>query len=568
MVLVAYFENKRNYKWIIHAIIYLGIISSFLRDASSTSLLHRSKDSELINFSGNTMEEWESPLDSSLYYLNRNLHASLNFASEAEFLAKEKSKDELDLKIFALLGKIYLEKGLLSQAVDFYTAYLQAIQEGSYLQKPMTYPMVLMGIAEILIYSNEPDKAFPYLLEAGQVLNAPAYKGSPLIAELHRTYAKLYLEKEAYVKAHAQLKKGLELVTNAAEFSELKISFLNLMGEVYALMDNHPLSIDYFNSAYLLAQESADYNGISQALMGLAINAYRLGNRDQAITESLKALDYTQALGNELRKKDLAAYLAKWYLEKEMNDSSAHFSFIRKNLVILTNKVDAVAKIDKMELMNHMQTQLSDAERDIALSLTLKIMLLIFFMVMIGEFFFLLFRQKLKQKNMLKTIKETKVRLDMLEDEKNNLKQQLIRNEKKVISNIINFLKKDKKMDDIHGQMLEMKKNTKDQQVLTEIFEDFYQLRVTATDEKVMDMFFDLYKGYLNNLLENYPSLTKNEQFLCILFLLNLNTNEIAEIQGITIESLRVAKSRLRKKFNFSSDEINLYDYLRKYSVG
>jgi DNA-binding CsgD family transcriptional regulator len=53
---------------------------------------------------------------------------------------------------------------------------------------------------------------------------------------------------------------------------------------------------------------------------------------------------------------------------------------------------------------------------------------------------------------------------------------------------------------------------------------------------------------FFENLNKKYPGLSKGERNLCGLLRLNLNNNEIAVLRGISPESIKVAKNRLRRK--------------------
>ena len=59
---------------------------------------------------------------------------------------------------------------------------------------------------------------------------------------------------------------------------------------------------------------------------------------------------------------------------------------------------------------------------------------------------------------------------------------------------------------------------------------------------------------FLTSLLEKFPELTGNEQQLCSLLRLQLSSKEIATIKGISPDSVKVLRSRLRKKLDLSPD--------------
>lgn len=58
-----------------------------------------------------------------------------------------------------------------------------------------------------------------------------------------------------------------------------------------------------------------------------------------------------------------------------------------------------------------------------------------------------------------------------------------------------------------------------------------------------------------------YPDLTQGEKKLCALISMNLSTKEIAMLMDRSINTVEVAKSRIRKKMNVGTD-VNLKDIL------
>ena len=72
--------------------------------------------------------------------------------------------------------------------------------------------------------------------------------------------------------------------------------------------------------------------------------------------------------------------------------------------------------------------------------------------------------------------------------------------------------------------------------------------------EQVHDAFFEV-------LQKVHPDLTSSEIRLCALIKLNLPSHNVATIMGISSNSLRIARYRLKKKLNLAKEK-NLYSYL------
>lgn len=66
---------------------------------------------------------------------------------------------------------------------------------------------------------------------------------------------------------------------------------------------------------------------------------------------------------------------------------------------------------------------------------------------------------------------------------------------------------------------------------------------------------------FIQNLIDKHPGLSPNEIKLCSFLVLNLDTKEIAAIVNQKTNSIRIARTRLRKKLNMQAED-NLVSYL------
>ncbi len=68
--------------------------------------------------------------------------------------------------------------------------------------------------------------------------------------------------------------------------------------------------------------------------------------------------------------------------------------------------------------------------------------------------------------------------------------------------------------------------------------------------------FEKVHKDFFKNLKSKYPTITINELNMCALLKLNLRNKDIAQIMGISPDSVRKAQHRLSKKLALSADEV------------
>jgi DNA-binding CsgD family transcriptional regulator len=71
--------------------------------------------------------------------------------------------------------------------------------------------------------------------------------------------------------------------------------------------------------------------------------------------------------------------------------------------------------------------------------------------------------------------------------------------------------------------------------------------------EKFKFYFEEIHQGFFEKLLHFYPDLTSQELRLCALIRLNLSISALASILGISEESVKTARFRLKKKLKTDS---------------
>ena len=72
---------------------------------------------------------------------------------------------------------------------------------------------------------------------------------------------------------------------------------------------------------------------------------------------------------------------------------------------------------------------------------------------------------------------------------------------------------------------------------------------------------------FYENLLRDFPNLTKNERKLCLFIHMKMSTKEISDITHQSLGSINVARTRLRQKFGLTGNDTSLIAFLDKYNT-
>lgn len=102
--------------------------------------------------------------------------------------------------------------------------------------------------------------------------------------------------------------------------------------------------------------------------------------------------------------------------------------------------------------------------------------------------------------------------------------------------------------------------------------ENLFEFIISSIEEKVKEDSWQRFEiafkstnvDFEKNLLNDFPELSKTEMKLCTFLKLGMNTKDIASALYISPDSVKVSRSRLRKKLNLDSSQ-NLTTFFSKY---
>jgi DNA-binding CsgD family transcriptional regulator len=144
------------------------------------------------------------------------------------------------------------------------------------------------------------------------------------------------------------------------------------------------------------------------------------------------------------------------------------------------------------------------------------------------------------------------------------LNQKIEFKNKELTSYTLNFIQKNELMEEVKSSIDELKK-TQDQETIRKL----NALKKTVSSSVHIDkdwqdfkrQFEEVHSNFFSVLKGKYPDLTNNELKLCALLKLNMNLKEAATVMGISPESVKTARYRLRKKLGLGRED-NLVEYV------
>ena len=144
------------------------------------------------------------------------------------------------------------------------------------------------------------------------------------------------------------------------------------------------------------------------------------------------------------------------------------------------------------------------------------------------------------------------------------LEKEIENKSRELTTHALNLLQKNQLLDEIKGGLAGLEDTTK-----PELKQDIRKLVGTINISHHHDKEWSVFRahfekvnqGFFERVALLYPDLTGNDIKVCALAKLNLGSKEIASILGISIESAKMARYRLRKKLKLSPNQ-NLVSFL------
>jgi DNA-binding CsgD family transcriptional regulator/type II secretory pathway pseudopilin PulG len=145
------------------------------------------------------------------------------------------------------------------------------------------------------------------------------------------------------------------------------------------------------------------------------------------------------------------------------------------------------------------------------------------------------------------------------------LQQELEYKNKELTSYTINFIQKSELMEELKENISELKKTSGGDTLtgklnnLKKLVDSSFSIDKDWEDFRLH--FEQVHQDFFKLLKDRCPELSNSELKLCALIKLNLSMKETATILGISPESVKTARYRLRKKLQLSHEE-NLIDFI------
>jgi tetratricopeptide (TPR) repeat protein len=503
----------------------------------------------------------ESSFDSSHYYLSEALSISL------------KEKDyKLQAHVHNDQGNVAIEEN------DYVTAlneYLQtALLYDSVLHDVKGSCTALLNIGNVHYVLGNLDKAIAYARKGKAMSEQYAFSkgiifGLKLLGRIYRKQQKL--DSALYYNQRAMrqyLQEGDK--QNAAE------TMLSIANIYYDLEEYHQaLKVMDEATLFVKAIEGPSVLPYIYSTKGFAYHALRQWDQAKMYFDSSRLL--AAATHHPYLVMDAYEMLSK--VEKDRGHPVEALNYFEKFYTLKDSLTQAENRRQVEEINARYESEKKESEiallqkdKRIATIWTYTLMVILVLALLMIWLFINRSRLKIRTTQILaekekllharqKELLESELRTKRLEEER--LKQELDFKNKELTTYTLNLIQKNEVMEELRTALENLsKENSKPVASLIQ------KLNYSAHLDKEWDgfkrYFEQVHAGFFERLLERYPDLSATDMKLCALLKLNLETKEIASLMGISPESAKVSRSRLRKKLNLDGDQ-NLSRFLATF---
>ena len=334
---------------------------------------------------------------------------------------------------------------------------------------------------------------------------------------------------------------------------------LNNIGRIYMQKNSYDEAVNYLNRA-LDVNDERDPDLTSIIHENLAKVYYSSRRYDSALVHAEKTLALSQDFGTQLGMKVGYELLSDIY--STIGDYENAFIYQQKMMAVK----DSILNKEKARQINELQTKYETAQKEKEIALlekenqreTLMRKAFLAGLIMIGIIGFLIYnRQRMK-------INKKRAELENKRLKEKQLEQDLEFKNKQLTTHTLHLVQKNEVMKELKDKINSIRKQDsgdkkKSLRKLQNLVDFSFNL---DKDWQQFRLYFEeVHTDFFNALKEQYPDLTPNELRLSALAKLNLSIKETATILGITPDSVKTARYRLRKKLDIETEE-NLTEFM------
>jgi tetratricopeptide (TPR) repeat protein/DNA-binding CsgD family transcriptional regulator len=468
-------------------------------------------------------------------------------------------EDELLIQAHTALGNLYTEKENYPAAMEQFHMGIRISEEKSKTDK---LPNLYNNLGVIYVNLNNPQKALDLYTKALVLFERK--HDSINIAGTTTNIGSIYIQLGNYRIARQYYRAGLALFEKIGLRAGQAHALFKL-GILFEMEKEYDSAIHYLDLSYTLQDNLGLLPSGSPAIfraeteIHLGVNYYESGKIEVAKVFLQKG--YQNAYQNgQISLVSLAAKFLSDIKKKENDFKSAleYHGIFKRYSDSLYNE-ENVRKLTRLEMQYQYESQIAKARLEKELEeqkrkrTNLVYILVTAALLLVLVIIILLLRLEKNKKKKLSV-------------ERAALQEKLDHTSKELTTYVMHLLQKNELILSIIEKLKHARidATTENKKVIAELIAELQSSTGRVSWEEFELRFQQVHTEFYTHLRMEFPDLTNNEIRLCAFFRLNMTTKEIAAITYQSLNSIKVARYRLRKKLHLTQDQSLSY-FLSRY---
>lgn len=364
-------------------------------------------------------------------------------------------------------------------------------------------------------------------------------------------------------KSEENYLRSLKLDKQTNSYKGLAITYNNL-GNLYYKQYNDTTAIDYFHKAVKYLPVVNDPN--TTVLLFQNIGDYYIWNKnyDSAFFYLNKAYIIAKNYERPFFIKDISLSLSKVHEIHKNFQKAYEFQTIYNHLNDSIFKLNNSAKINLLEFQydqekNEIEQNFLYFKQQRKTKTIVWLSSIIFLIAVVIAIIYIIYQKgKIKENNLTK---------EKIKIETTLLQEQLEYRNKEIVIMTMNLLERNKLINQVINKLQSILPNTKRtnccelENIIKELKSNYHENILNEFEIRFNKVHIDFFK----NIKQDFDNVTSNELRLCAFLKMNMSTKDIASLTHQTLNSIEVARTRLRKKLNLNNTETDIVNFLACY---
>ena len=564
-----------NSYWLIVILVLQGVFPHLLSGQSQqTPFLLKDGDTTTNQLSAHQIKDhsvWTNPKIDSCLNLAKELandHTSqaINLAQTALFQAQQNNYGEGKASAQLVLGQILLQIGLYSKALDH---LFQALGQFKLYHHTEGQAQTLNAIGRLQYYLHKEDEALAYHQQALELCrsNELTEQEAMTLGFIGHHYEKT----GNYTKALDFQQQAFQLYDQLQSTEGLSTIYGHI-GSIYEDLAEYETAYEYFQKGLEHNRQTDDIEERIILLNNISDTYRKRAQYEKALEITNQALALARQAKQKYQEQSALKDLAKIY--QSMGAFEKAFFHLSQSVALYTSIYDdesarQIANLEALHELNAKQNAIDQLQQEQQISNIIRNSMIVGILLVVLLAWFIYRNQQFKnQRNIERYDAQQaliKVELEKAQLSKQKLQSEVEANANQLTNHALHIFQKNKMLKELKTKLRHLKQNHTSlekpvSQLINKINESF---NFDQDWDDFQQTFEQVHADFYIALNERFPNLTASEIRLCALLKLNIDSKDMSTILGISPDSLRVARYRLRQKLNLEKGT-NLTNFIMK----